>query len=85
MKRKSAPLVHDGIQNPVRPVPRDAYELQVQDGQAEPGGKPHVTLGGESTGLPGTAGSKDPSGPAEEADDATVDNRRLTTKLSPSD
>lgn len=85
MKRKSAPLVHDGIQNPGHPLPRDAYELQVKDEQPEPDGKPRVTLGGESTGLPGTAGSKDPSGPAEEADDATADNRHLTTKLSPSD
>ncbi|OFI38110.1 hypothetical protein BIU82_06325 [Arthrobacter sp. SW1] len=82
MKRKSAPLVHDGIQNPAHLVPRDAYGEAGDDG---PEVRAPRNLGGESTGLPGMAGSKDPSGPAEEKDDATVDDRSLTTKLSPSD
>lgn len=83
MKRMSASMVHDGIQNPAHPVPRDTEEEQAKGGES--GEAPPRTLDGESTGQPGTAGSKDPSGPAEEADDATRDDRRLTTKLSPSD
>ncbi|WP_115787403.1 hypothetical protein [Arthrobacter silvisoli] len=83
MKRISASMVHDGIQSPAHPLPRDTEEEQAKAG--EPGDAPPRTLGGEPTGQPGTAGSKDPSGPAEEADDATRDDRRLTTKLSPSD
>jgi len=83
MKRMSASLVHDGIRNPAHPVPRDADEEKAKGGETD--AAPPRNLGGESTGQPGTAGSKDPSGPAEEADDAVRDNRRLTTKLSPSD
>ena len=90
MKRMSASPVHDGIQNPGQPVPRDTDEEQAkareeQAKAGESGEAPPQSLGGESTGGPGTAGSKDPSGPAEEADDATADDRSLTTKLSPSD
>ncbi len=83
MKRKGASPVHDGIQHPEHLVPRDTYEEQSEDGV--PGGAAPGGLGGEDTGRPGTAGSKDPSGPAEEADDATGDDRSLATKLSPSD
>ena len=90
MKRMSSSPVHDGIQNPEQPVPRDTDEEQAkareeQPAAGEPGEAPPRTLGGELTGEPGTAGSKDPSGPAEEADDASADDRSLTTKLSPSD
>jgi|GEM_PF-2961291 len=86
MKRMSASTVHDGIQNPAHLVPRDTEEEQAKAAESGASGEaPPRALDGERTGQPGTAGSKDPSGPAEEADDAKSDDRRLTTKLSPSD
>jgi hypothetical protein len=85
MKHRNTSPVQDGIQDPEHPVPRDPEERQRDPKERQTHDDGGGDLGGEATGQAGTSGSKDPSGPAEDADDAVEDDRSLTTKLSPSD
>lgn len=74
--------VHDGITTPGHPIPRDLGASESND---------QVPVGDSSGGSPEDAAdagqneSANPSGPAEEKDERTADNRGLTTETNPTD
>ncbi|WP_028268105.1 hypothetical protein [Arthrobacter sp. MA-N2] len=75
--------VHDGVQNETDPVPKDpAGPPALRNGRPAdgPGAAPQDAAGRASGG-----GAGDPTGPAEEQDDASPDDRGLTTDLTPGD
>lgn len=73
--KKPEDVVHDGVQNGADPVPK------------EPGSSAQVPAGAteRAADAAANADSDDPTGPAEDQDEAKPDGRGLTTKLSPSD
>ncbi|MET4539540.1 MULTISPECIES: hypothetical protein [Micrococcaceae] len=74
--------VRDGTTTPGNPIPRDP-------GMPDSSGQ--VPVGDASSESPDDAGdagpseSANPPGPAEEKDEATADNRGLTTETNPTD
>lgn len=74
--------VHDGVQNDADPVPKEP------DGSAAGGNGPSDTpavIPEPGAGASPDADFGDPTGPAEENDRASADDRGLTTKVAPSD
>lgn len=78
--------VRDGIQNVADPIPREAVGAPATDDSSR---GPESSQGPEAAGRsePGgdDPGVHDPSGPAEDEDEASPDQRGLTTELGPSD
>lgn len=74
--------VHDGVQNDTDPVPKEPV------GPAAAGNGPSdgpVTVPESGSGVASDSASGDPTGPAEEQDRASADERGLTTEVAPSD
>jgi hypothetical protein len=74
--------VHDGVQNEADPVPKEAAATpRTSPATGAPTGAP------EAAGDAGSSGAdvNDPTGPAEEQDDDSSDDRGLATELGPSD
>ncbi|GAB3563318.1 hypothetical protein GCM10027405_17700 [Arthrobacter alkaliphilus] len=72
--------VRDGIQNAADPIPREAVGVPAADDSSKgPQAADRSEPGGDDPGV------HDPSGPAEEEDEASADQRGLTTELGPSD
>lgn len=73
--------VHDGVQGGSDPIPKEpAGSMESRRGPSADGPGTVPDGPGISDG-----GADDPSGPAQEQDDASSDDRGLTTDLAPSD
>lgn len=73
--------VHDGVEAGSKHIPREPAEATAAPG----GGTPDEGTPDEGEAQPDGSEANDPTGPAEEQDDKTPDNRGLTTDTSPTD
>ncbi|MBB6404048.1 hypothetical protein [Arthrobacter sp. AZCC_0090] len=80
--KKPEDPVHDGVQggsDPIAKEPDGSREVRTRTSANGPGKAPGNSRGASDS------DTDDPSGPAEEQDNASPDDRGLTTDLAPSD